>query len=365
MKTTKTSRRQFLAQSSSIVTASSAFSSYVSAKTGSKKIGVALAGLGYYSRDLLAPALQLTKHCELRGIITGSSTKIPIWQQQYGIPDNNVYSYETMHQAANNGDIDVIYVVTPTGLHAKHAIIAASAGKHVWCEKPMAMTVKECTSIINTCKKNDVRLSIGYRMQHESNTQTIISYAKSRPYGKIEHLVIKAGYRGGAPEPGNWRLNKQLGGGALRDMGVYTINGARYATGLEPISVFASTTTQRKEAFKEVDETSYLTLEFPNGITADCTTSVGQSMNELRAQCERGWYELTPMQTYSNVRGRTSDGTRLNKITANQQAVQMDNDALAILGHRQIIVPGEEGLKDIRVIEAAFKSAETGKVIQL
>jgi len=140
------------------------------------KLGVALVGLGYYSRDLLAPALQLTKHCELKGIVTGSPEKIPIWQQKYGIASKNVYNYENMHEIANNDAIDVVYIVLPNGLHKKYTIIGANAGKHVWCEKPMAMNVLECQQMIDACAKNKVQLTIGYRMQHEPVTQQIIKW---------------------------------------------------------------------------------------------------------------------------------------------------------------------------------------------
>jgi len=117
-----------------------------------KKLGVALVGLGYYSTDLLAPALQQTSYCELRGIVTGSPEKIPVWKQRYGIKDSNIYNYQNMHQIADNDEIDVIYIVLPTGLHAEYAIKAANTGKHVWCEKPMARTAKECQEIIDACK---------------------------------------------------------------------------------------------------------------------------------------------------------------------------------------------------------------------
>ena len=93
-----------------------------------RRVGVALVGLGYYSRDLLAPALQLTQHCYLAGIVTGSPEKIPVWQAQYGLKDYNIYNYGNMHELANNPDIDVVYVVTPTGTHKKFTEIAANAG---------------------------------------------------------------------------------------------------------------------------------------------------------------------------------------------------------------------------------------------
>ena len=122
-----------------------------------KKLGVALLGLGGYATNNLAPALMQTKHIELRGIVTGSPEKIPVWQEKYGIKDQNVYSYETLPEIADNDEIDVVYIVTPTFLHKKYAVIAANAGKHVFCEKPMAMTVIECQEIIDACEKNKVR----------------------------------------------------------------------------------------------------------------------------------------------------------------------------------------------------------------
>ncbi|ELR73428.1 Glucose-fructose oxidoreductase [Fulvivirga imtechensis AK7] len=328
-----------------------------------EKLGVALVGLGYYSTDLLAPALQLTQYCELKGIVTGSPWKIPVWQKKYGIADKNVYNYETMHQIANNPDIDVIYIVLPTGLHSKYSIIAANAGKHVWCEKPMARTAAECEAIIAACNENKVRLSIGYRMQHEPNTRTIIEFAKQNAYGHISRVKAEAGYYDGRSD--HWKQKKAMGGGAMYDMGVYPLNAARYATQMEPIAVIARHETNRPEIYYEVDETTYFTLEFPHGVVADCATSLGKGMNELRVDSSKGWYELIPFQAYSGIQGRTSDGKRLNESIANQQARQMDNDALAIMNKTNVIVPGEEGLRDLRIVEAVYKSASLGQRVTL
>lgn len=336
----------------------------VLAASGGKKLGVALVGLGYYSRDLLAPALKLTEHCELKGIVTGSPDKIPVWQEKYGIKDANVYNYDTMHEIANNPEIDVVYIVVPTGLHKKYAVIAANTGKHVWCEKPMALTPEDCQSIIDTCRKNKVKLSVGYRMQHEPNTQTVMQYAQDLPYGAIRTVNTQAAYGGNGLPADNWRMQKHMGGGALYDMGVYTINGARYATGLEPIAVTAKRSFDHPK-FTEIDNTTHLTLEFPNDIVAECMTSVVQSGNQLRVNAENGWYQLKPMSEYSGVQGATSDGKKLDKYLANQQAKQMDDDALAIINDSPVLVPGEEGMRDIAIVRAAIESSEKEKRIML
>lgn len=362
--TSKVPRRQFIRTTSVGVAASFFAFPNIFLPQPKEKLGVALVGLGYYSRDLLAPALQLTQHCELKGIVTGSPGKISVWQRKYGIEDQNVYNYDNMHQIADNPDIDVIYIVLPTGLHAKYSIMAANTGKHVWCEKPMARTGEECQAIIDTCKKNKVKLSIGYRMQHEPNTQTIMRYAEEKPYGKITSVKAEAGYREGRSD--HWKQKKEMGGGALYDMGVYSINGIRYATGEEPEAVISARhETTRPEIYSEVDETTYFKLQFPGGMIADGATSFGRGMNHLKVDAEKGWYELRPFQAYNGVRGKTSDGILLDKRIANQQARQMDNDALAIKEKRAVRVPGEEGLRDIRIVEAIYESARRGKSIKL
>ena len=365
MSTLNTSRRQLIKRAGlGAALLSTGAGRRLWASTPKRKLGVALVGLGYYSRDLLAPALQLTEYCELTGIVTGSPEKIPVWQRKYGIKDANVYHYGNMHTIANNPDIDIIYIVVPTGLHMKYSVIAANAGKHVWCEKPMAMNVQECQNIIDACQKNKVKLSIGYRMQHEPNTQTVMQYASSRPYGAIQRVNTIAAYAGNGAPADNWRMQAHMGGGALYDMGVYAINGARYATGLEPLAITAKRDFSHPR-FTEVDNTTSFTLEFPQGIVATCKTSVVESGNHLKVDAENGWYKLDPMSEYNGVVGVTSDGKKLDKFLANQQAKQMDDDALAILKNTPVLVPGEEGMRDIAIVRAAIESSEKDKRIEL
>ena len=358
------SRRLFIKKSGLFVLAGSLPLSHFLPKE-KKKLGVALVGLGYYSRDLLAPALQLTQYCELRGIVTGSPEKIPVWQKKYKIPDGNVYNYENMHTIAQNPDIDVVYIVLPPGLHNKYTLVGAGAGKHVWCEKPMAPSVQDCKEMIDTCQKNKVQLAIGYRMHHEPVTQTIIGWHKTKPYGNIRTVVAEAGYYNGASDPSHWKLHKKLGGGAMMDMGVYPLNAARYATGLEPVAVSAKTEYTRPDLF-EADETTIFKLEFPQGIIANCKTSFAESINTLKVNCEKGWYQLRPFQAYSGVTGTTSDKQNLYAFSGNQQARQMDDDALSIINKQPPLVPGEEGMRDIKVVEAIFKSAaDAGQRVEI
>ncbi len=324
------------------------------------KIGVALVGLGYYSTDLLAPALQLTEHCYLAGIVTGSPEKAKKWQSQHNIPDKNVYNYDNFESIADNDEIDVVYIVLPPFMHKEYVIKAANAGKHVWCEKPMAMTAAECEAMIKACKDNKRQLTIGYRMQHEPNTQEIIRFGKEKTYGKVQLISAAAGFSNGWEKwTDHWKLEQDKGGGAMYDMGVYCLNAARYVTGEEPIAVFAQEFNDDPVKYQKADMTTNFQLEFPSGAVANCATSLGMNVNYLNVTAANGFYNLSPFQAYRGIKGVTSDGV-LDKVIPNQQTKQMDDNALAILHDTEVLVPGEEGLKDIRVVEAIQKSAREG-----
>lgn len=359
-------RRKFLLQSvvgcSGLALSTSAFAGIIIPRK-KEKLGVALVGLGYYSTDLLAPALQLTQNVYLAGIVTGTPEKAEKWKQKYSIPEKNIYNYDNFDTIANNPDIDVIYVVLPNSMHEEYTIRAAKAGKHVWCEKPMAVTAEECLRMIDACSQNKVKLSIGYRMQHEPNTQKIMEFAKTKKYGDIKTVSASAGFFNGSKD--HWKLQKAMGGGAMYDMGVYSLNAARYSTGLEPVAVTAKQSTTRPEIYTEVDETMIFDLEFPGGVKANCETSFGENLQTLQVNASKGWYKLDPFSSYKGIDGITSDGIKLNAVIPNQQARQMDDDALAILNKTSVMVPGEEGLKDVKVVEAIYKSARENKRIEI
>ena len=132
-----------------------------SAAASGRQLGVALVGLGGYSTGQLGPALLETKFCRLAGVVTGSRKKGEKWAREHGFPASSIYSYDTMDRLADNPAIDIVYVVTPNALHAEHTIRAAKAGKHVICEKPMAVSVAECDAMLAACREAKVKLSIG------------------------------------------------------------------------------------------------------------------------------------------------------------------------------------------------------------
>jgi predicted dehydrogenase len=329
-----------------------------------EKLGIALVGLGYYSEHQLAPALQETEHCYLTGIVTGTPSKISQWQSKYSIPDSNVYNYQNFDSIKGNKDIDIVYVVLPNFMHAEYVIRAAEAGKHVICEKPMAMTVKECDDMIAACKKAGKMLSIGYRLHFDPYHLEMMRLGSQKIYGDIKKMT--GGFGILPDDPGQWRLKKPLaGGGPLVDVGVYCIQGFCYTTGMDPISVKAKEGPKTNpQKFKDIEQSLTWQMEMPNGLICEGKTSYADDINYLKAEAEKGTFELTSAFNYDGQAGRTPEG-KMKFTHVNQQAKQMDDFALAIKNNRPTPVPGEMGRRDVRIVEAIYEAMQTGKKVMI
>jgi glucose-fructose oxidoreductase len=336
----------------------SAFSAGKEKSSRDGKLGVALVGLGYYAREQLAPSLLDTNHCYLAGVVTGTEEKAVAMSEQYGIPSKNIYNYENMHQIADNEEIDIVYIVLPNSMHAEYTIKAADAGKHVICEKPMAISVSECRQMIEAAKKNHVSLSIGYRLQFDPYHLQIINYSRKETLGKPKYISSQFGFVIG--DPAQWRLNPELaGGGALMDVGIYCIQAARYIFGKEPIAVRAQEFKTDPVKFSGVDETVTWQLEFPDGQISNSTTSYNLSTNHLIVSWERGQARLQPAYSYGPLSGEIN-GEKLDYGIYRQQALQMDAIAMNIKNKEESKVSGEEGLRDMMVIAGIYKSLASG-----
>lgn len=362
MKTNYFSRRNFLRQltvGAGAITLGSALSSF-ELLLPAKKLGIALVGLGGYAGGQLAPALQQTKNCYLAGLVTGTPEKAKIWSAKYNIPQKNIYNYQNFNSIAQNPDIDIVYVVLPVALHKEFTIRAAKAGKHVICEKPMALNAADCREMIAACKQASRMLSIGYRLHFEPHNMEVMRLGQQAVLGKVTQLETANGFYYGG-DPNAWRLKKALsGGGALMDMGIYAIQGARYTLGQEPIAVKATQEKTRPALFKDVDETVFWELEFPGGFVAKGKSSYNNNWSYLKAKTANGFFELEPAYGYGGIDGKTSKGP-MQFPQINQQAAQMDDFANCINLNKPTRVPGEEGLKDMKVIDAIYRSLASGK----
>jgi predicted dehydrogenase len=372
METLENSRRKFLYTLGLSALALPALSSLSFGATKSQKenqdnmkdkLGIALVGLGSYASGQLAPALQQTENCYLAGIVTGTPSKIPVWKSKYNIPDKNIYNYENFDTIKDNPDIDIVYVVLPNSMHAEYVIRAANAGKHVICEKPMAITVKDCDRMIEACTQAGKKLSIGYRLHFEPYNLEMARLGKEKIFGRLKKMSAGFGFNAQA---GIWRLNKELaGGGPLMDLGIYCIQAFCYTSGTEPISVTAQEGPKTDlERFKEVEQSLTWQFEMPNGVTAEGKTSYADGMNYLKAEAEKGVFQLTSAYNYSGQRGETPNGP-MDFPQVNQQAKQMDDFALAVQDNRPTPVPGEMGRRDVKLLQSIYEAMRTGKRIEI
>ena len=328
----------------------------------SKKLGVALVGFGLYSEQRLAPALQETKHCYLAAIVSGATGKKDRWKKKYGLDDKNIYSYKDFDSIKDDNAIDIVYVVLPNSLHKEYVIRAANAGKHVICEKPMAISVAECDEMIEACNKAGVKLSIGYRLHFDPHNLEMMRLAKEKKYGNVKRIFASHGLY----NTNGWRLNKDLaGGGPLMDVGIYCVNAARYILNKEPMAVqtFPEEINDKKK-FDSIEESISWNMEYDDDVVAKCYCSYSEASDYLRVEAEHGWFELEPAFFYNSLKGKTSDG-KMKIKPINQQAAQLDDFAMAIIENRATRVSGEMGRQDIKILEAIYRSLKTGQRVEI
>ena len=330
-----------------------------------KKLNIALVGLGNYA-TYLAEGLETSQYCKLAGIVTGHPAKAEEWKKKYNIPDKNIYNYENFDAVVNNKDIDLVYVVLPNSMHKEYVIRAAKAGKHVIVEKPMATSVKDCEEMIAACKNAGVQLAIGYRLHYEPYHLEIKRLGQEKVFGQVRLIEVSLGYKTG--DPAQWRLHKALsGGGPLMNVGIYCIQASRYVLGEEPVSVTAQFGPNTDAVlFAEVEASITWQLNFPSGAVCTSTSSYNCSIDRFFASADEGFFELSPAVSYGPFRGKTSKG-ELKFPDINQQTTQMDEIGKVILANNPLPnhITGEEGIKDMRIMAAIYKAAETGKKILL
>lgn len=367
------SRRDFLQKMAAATIAVPFSSQLVSAKKSTYEkpydgpvLRVAIMGLGSYGTRV-AEAMRDCKAAKLVGAISGHPEKLTAWQSKYGIPEKNCYNYENFDNIKSNPEIDAVYVITPNGLHHDEVIRVAKAGKHVICEKPMAINAKQGQEMVDACKKANVKLLVGYRMHFEPKTLEIIRMRKAGEFGKILFFQGLSGFIIG--DPTQWRLNKELaGGGAMMDIGIYSINGSRYMIGEDPVWVTAQETKTNPEKFKEgVDETIQFQLGFPGGAVASCLSTYSlNNLDRFFLDGTNGFAELLPATGYGPIQGRTHKG-ELTQPHITHQTIQMDEMSAIILQGKQPVVPvdGEEAVKDLKIIDAIFEACKTGKKVSL
>lgn len=361
------SRREFItAAGATALTAAVAqpFASFAAdAPAEKKKLGWAIVGLGSLARGQVLPALTKTEHSKTVALVSGHPDKAKQVAEKYSVDAKYIYTYENYDTIKDNAEIDVVYNILPDSMHAEYTIRALNAGKHVLCEKPMCRSVKEAEAMIAAAKKNDRKLMIAYRLHYEPYTLRAIEMARKKEFGDIRVIAADDYQNTQAP---NIRFSKELGTGPLGDVGVYCINATRYITGEDPVEVTGQS-FQPKDDPRFVDwPASYVfTLKFPSGVLAHCSCGFnGGGSNRFRAICSKGWFGMEPAYGYQGQKIQTSRAEQ-REITdippVNHFATEMDYFSQCIRDNKPPASPGEEGLADMKVLEAIWKSVASGK----
>jgi predicted dehydrogenase len=334
-----------------------------------KKLGWAIVGLGSLAINQILPAFAKCEKSRVVALVSGHPDKANKLALRYGVNPKNIYNYQNYDSIRDNTEVDVIYIVLPNGMHAEYTVRGLQAGKHVLSEKPMARTPDECQQMIDAGEKANRKLMVAYRCRYEPYNLEAIRMARSGELGRTRVIVSEHGFNIG--DSSQWRLNKELaGGGSLMDIGIYALNAARYLTGEEPTELTAMTyTTPGDPRFKEVEETINFQLRFPSGILANCSSSYGyDSQNRYRVIGTNGWMELEPATIYSGLRMRVHKNNVLEEVllpVRDHFALEMDHLSGCVMENKEPLTPGEEGLRDLRIMMAIYQAAKTGGTLKL
>ncbi len=334
-----------------------------------KKLGWAIVGLGNLAIHQILPAFAQCEKSKVVALVSGHPDKANKLALRYGVNPKNIYNYENYDSIKDNPEVDVIYIVLPNSMHAEYTIRGVQAGKHVLSEKPMANTPAECQSMIDAARKADRKLMVAYRLRYEPFTQEMIRMAREQELGPVKIIQTSAGFNIG--DPNQWRLKKDMaGGGSLMDIGIYALQAARYISGEEPMEINAMTySTPGDPRFKEVEENINFQLRFPSGVLANCTSSYGCAYrSQFHALATKGWFELDPGLSYSGLRMRVNRGNKIEEPSLGARdhfASEMEHMSQCVMQNKDPLTPGEEGLRDLKIMMAIYEAARTGRTVKL
>jgi len=337
------------------------FSPKVFAQPAERQTGYAIIGLGRIAAIFMAGVRNST-NSKVTALVSGHRDKALRIAADYGVPENSIYSYEEFDSVAANKAVDAVYVALPNSMHAEFTIRAAKAGKHVLCEKPMAMNTTECERMIAACKAAGVKLMIAYRCHYEPTNLKAVDLIRSGAIDDVQAIETAFGFN---EKAGEWRLDKKLsGGGPLVDVGIYSLNATRYLTGEEPISFQAySSVIDHDGRFDTVEENLSWTMKFPSGVVASCATTYGGQMGGFfKVHGSKGWIDANPAFNYDGLRLRAEySGTVLDEANPAknpyQFTAQVNHFSNCVQNNLEPKTPGEEGLRDVRYITEIYRAA--------
>jgi predicted dehydrogenase len=328
-----------------------------------RKIGYAIVGLGQLALEEVMPAFGECTHSKPVALVSGHADKAKQVAEVYDIPPENIFNYDNYDDLAKCRDVDAVYIILPNSMHAEFTIRAHKAGKHVLCEKPMAVNVTECEQMIAAAAQAKRKLMIAYRLRYEPFNKKAIELCDSEEVGAIK--LISASNTQNVEAP-NIRLSGELAGGPLGDVGIYCLNAARYLTQREPVEAFGYAHQPKNDPrFREVPESVTFALRFADGAEAHCSCSFGSAQSRFfRVEGAKGVVDMNNAFSYFGQELRLNNDSGSQRFMlkpANHFAAEMDHFAQCILQDKESRTPGAEGLADMRAIAAIEESIRTGK----
>jgi predicted dehydrogenase len=332
----------------------------------SKRVGYAVVGLGRFAEYAVLPAFRHSRKAKLVALVTGDEGKAKRLAAKFGADD--YYSYEDYVLCLNHPQVEAAYIATHNAGHAEYTLRAAAAGRHVLCEKPMANTVEDCQQMIQACRANRVRLMIAYRKYFEPASLELKKLVSSGKLGRLK--IIHSAFTIYLPPKGKvprWHLVRRLaGGGSLVDVGIYCVNTVRWLTGKEPVEAAAYQWSVDPARFREVEENIAFRLNFPGGLVLQASASFGAAQGSfLHVHGEKGWAALDPAYAYDEERrlfGKIGGRWFEKKFKIlDEVALELDYFAQCIRRSRNPEPSGVEGLRDVAVMQAIYRSASEGR----
>jgi len=339
-----------------------AASSSARGRTGDP-VRFAVIGQGYFAQAAILPAFASTRACELRAIFSDDDQKLSALRKKYGVA--TALGYDQYDEYLRSGEIDAVYVALPNDQHRDYTVRAARAGIHVLVEKPIGLDADEAERMKVVCEESNVKLMVAYRLHFEGATLEAIDRVASGTIGRPRFFSTTFAMQ---VEKGNIRTQAERGGGPLLDLGVYCVNAARSLFRAEPISVTAMSATRGNDSrFKEIDEQVSAILRFPDERLAQMTCSFGAyDHSSLTVVGDDGRIDMDPAYDYAteltvrtHVQGRKPQEKRFRK--RDQVAAELDAFARCVREDREPEPSGEEGLADMRVLDAIQRAIETGR----
>ncbi|WPB58365.1 Gfo/Idh/MocA family oxidoreductase [Xylophilus sp. GOD-11R] len=340
----------------------------------SERMGIAIVALGRLSLEQILPAFAQSTQARPVALVSGSPEKMKVVARQYGIAPEACHSYADFEKLRDNPEVQAVYIVLPNALHREYVERAAAIGKHVLCEKPMAVSSAEARAMVAACERAKVKLMVAYRIHYQPHNQRVRRFVQDKTFGRLVGFTAVNVQTAAADAAQQWRHKKALsGGGSLPDIGLYCLNTVRFITGEEPVEVYAHLFSPPGDArYAEVEETVDFSLRFPSGLVAHCMTSYGGRENKWqRLELEKASIDMPSAYEYQGQRlligQRVEDSKGQTEVTLppkNQFAAEIDHFAECVRLDRTPRTPGEEGLRDQVLMEAIYESARTGRPVK-